>query len=228
MPAFRGARTAAVALVLVAAGVALAAPASAAPPVAVDDHKTMYPGENRLIDVLRNDSDPDGDDLAICRLEELPDSDDFFVDIEGDKLFVATSGDRTAELVITYYACDFETLVPATLTITFKKIYPLKVVKAQRPGRLRMTNDNDKTVSVFYGDFNEDEPDGRVRVFPHSSTVVRVHRHKIDWLAFFTRSGVFIGIGHVRGIELPAAGRLSSRQPATFSNADIKKWAAQR
>ncbi len=91
-----------------------------------------------------------------------------------------------------------------------------------------MTNDNDKTVSVFYGDFNEDEPDGRVRVFPHSSTVVRVHRHKIDWVAFFTRSGVFVGIGHVRGIELPGDGRLSSRSATSFSNADLKRWAAQR
>ena len=101
--------------------------------------------------------------------------------------------------------------MPATLTISFKEILPLKVIKAQRPGLLRMTNDNDKTVSVLYGNFNEDEPDGRLRVFPQSSTVVRVHRHKIDWVAFFTRGGALVGIGHVRGIELPGDGRLSSR-----------------
>ena len=227
MPAFRGARTAAVALVLVAAGVALAAPASAAPPVAVDDHKMMYAGQGRLIDVLRNDSDPDGDELAICRVGSY-DEDRFYVDIEEDKLFVAAFENDSEDLVLTYYACDFDTLVPATLTVSFKEILPLKVVKAQRPGRIRMTNDNDRTVRVLYGDFRNERPDGRTRVFPHESVVVRVHRHKIDWIAFFARGSALVGIGHVRGIELPAAGRLSNSAATTFSNADLKKWAAQR
>lgn len=206
--------------------VTLASPASAEPPVAVDDNKTMYAGEGRAIDVLRNDSDPDGDELAICRVADV-EGDDYAVFVEDNLLYVYTSGDRTENLVITYYACDFETLVPATLTISFKEIKPMKVVKLDRPGRLRVTNNNDRTVRFLYGSFDEDQPDGRTRVFAHDSVVIRVHRHKIDWVAFLGR-GILVGIGHVRGIELPRdAGRVDLAR-LTMSRAEAKLWAAQR
>lgn len=220
--------TSIVALVLAAsAGVTLASPAAAAPPVAHDDHKWMYPNQYREIDVLANDSDPDGDDLAICRLDEAGDDDDYFVGIEGDKIVVFTGDDPGEDIVINYYVCDFETLVPATLTISFREVHPMKVVKLDRPGRLRVTNDNDRTVRFLYGSFRQNRPDGRTRVFPHDSVVIRVHRRTIDWVAYFARGGTLVGFGHVRGIELPRAAQVSSPD-VTFSKADVKMWAAQR
>jgi hypothetical protein len=38
------------------------------PPVVVDDALTMWPGQRAQIDVLANDSDPGGEDLALCRV----------------------------------------------------------------------------------------------------------------------------------------------------------------
>ena len=170
MPAFRGVRAAAVALVLAAsAGVTLASPAAADPPVVQDDHKWMYPNQGRSIDVLANDSDPDGDELAVCRVEEPPRDADYFVETDGDQIFVYSSEDTGEDIVIDYYVCDFETLVPATLTISFREIHPIKIAKLDRPGRLRVTNDNKRVVRFLYGSFSQDRPDGRTRVPAHDS-----------------------------------------------------------
>jgi hypothetical protein len=221
-----GLRAAALAVVVVGAGLATVAPASAAPPVAVDDHKWMYPGQFRTIDVLANDSDPDGDELAVCRVAPVPDDATYFVDLEEGKLFVWTGEGATEDIVITYYACDYETLVPATLTISFREVTPVVVEKAQRPGRLRVTNDNDKPVSFLYGSFSEPKPDGRVKVPANSAVTVRVHRHKIDWIAILAHS-VSAGFGHVRGIVLPGDDRTVTKSLA-LSRAETRAWASRR
>ena len=119
-------------------------------------------------------------------------------------------------------------MVPATLTVTFQEVHRLKIAKLDRPGLLRLTNDNDRPVRFLYGNFEEPRPDGRTRVFANDSVVIRVHRQKIDWIAFFVRGGGLLGIGHVRGIELPGNARLAHRAATTFTKADLTRWAAQR
>jgi hypothetical protein len=204
--------------------VSVSAPASAEPPVARNDHRIMYAGDGRSIDVLRNDSDPDGDELALCRVQET-ETDEYLVFIDGNRLYVFLTGSAD-EVTITYYACDFETLVPATLTITVKETFRPKVTKLDRPGRLRVTNDNDKIMRFLWGSFDEDRPDGRVRVDPHDSVVIRVHRHKIDWIAFL-KNGVFLGIGHVRDIDLPDRASSTERARITLTEREAKVWARQ-
>jgi len=227
MSAFLGVRVAALATVLAAtATLTTAAPSSAAPPVAVDDYRWMYPGDFRLINVLRNDTDPEGDELEICRVGEVPETDGY-VEVAGGSLFVATPSEATEDLVITYYACDFETLVPATLTISFREIQPVKIAKLDRPGRLRVTNDNEQGIRVLYGSFRESRPDGRVRVLAHDSVVIRVHRHRIDWVAYIGRAAL-AGIGHVRGIDLPARDLRDVSPRIALSRAEARLWAAQR
>lgn len=209
------------------AAVSLPSPATAAPPVVTDDHKWMFPNQGRSIDVLANDSDPDGDDLAVCRVD-VPDGADYFAAPDGDRLVVFTGEDPGHDIVIDYYVCDYETLVPATLTISFRELHPMKVVKLDRPGRLRVRNDNVRAVRFLYGDFDEERPDGRVRIEPESSVVIRVHRHRIDWIAFMARNGLLIGIGHVRGIELPAREVVSGRSTVTLTDREARLWAKQR
>lgn len=229
MSALRGLRAVVVVAVLTATtGVTLAQPASAAPPVAVDDHRSMYAGQERIIDVLRNDSDPDGaDELGLCRVAEPGDGDAHYAAfIEDDMLFVYVDDDVRGDITITYYACDYETLVPATLTISVTPVRRVHVVKLDRPGRLRVTNDNDRAVRFLYGSFKEARPDGRAWVEAHDSLVVRVDRHRIDWIAILARS-VLAGIGHVRGIELPGDS-LSHRASVALSRSEAKVWAAQR
>ncbi len=179
-----------------------------------------------MFDVLANDSDPDGDELAICRLGDF-DEERYFIDIEDGKLFVFAFEDASEDLVLTYYACDFETLVPATLTVSFRAIEPMRIVKLDRPGRLRVINDNNRFVKFLYGNFHEDKPDGRARILPGESVVIPVHRRKIDWVAYFG-NGVLVGFGHVRGIELPGGSQSVERGRVTLSRAEAKLWAAQR
>ncbi|MCW2768217.1 MAG: hypothetical protein JWO11_4176, partial [Nocardioides sp.] len=121
MPPLRRVCTALLATALLTTlGTALAQPASAAAPVTVDDHVSLYAGEARQISVLKNDSDADGDQLAVCRVAEPGEHDDYYVEAMGDSLFVFTNPRTTGDITITYYACDYETLVPGTLTISFK------------------------------------------------------------------------------------------------------------
>ena len=47
-----------------------ASPAQAAPPVTGADSASMYAGNAVEVDVLANDTDADGDDLAVCRIAD--------------------------------------------------------------------------------------------------------------------------------------------------------------
>jgi len=228
MPALRRTCTALLVSAVLAAGTtALAGPASAAPPVTVDDNVTMYAGGVRTVDVLANDSDADGKDtLTICRLGDNVETAHYVVGIEDGKLFVATDPGVTGQITITYYACDYETLTPGTLTISFKKVYPIRVTKLRRPGLLRVTNRNDRQVRFLWGSFKADNADGRTVVAPHDSTVVRVHRHRIDWVAMIGREAL-VGMGHVRNIALPRNDRPQASRVA-LDRADAKAWAGAR
>ena len=221
-----GSRAVAVAVLVAGAGLTAAGPASAAPPVAVDDHKWMYPGQFRTIDVLANDSDPDGDALEVCRLAPIPEDAPYYAGIEDGKVFVWAGEEPTEDIVITYYACDYETLVPATLTISFREVVPVVAEKAQRPGRIRVTNGNDRPVTFLYGSFREPHPDGRVKVPADGAVTVRVHRHTIDWIAILARS-VSAGVGHIRGIALPGDDRVAAK-PLALTRAERRAWGAHR
>lgn len=232
MPALLGFRTAVLALALVLAacvGIAhLAAPAAADPPVVKNDHKWMFPHQFRSIDVLANDSDPDGDELAVCRIQADPDDATYATETDGRRIEVWTGEDPGEDLVIHYWVCDFETLVPATLTISFRELHPIEVTKLGRPGLLRVRNDNVRPVRFLYGSFRNERPDGRVTVPVEGSVVIRVHRRKIDWIAFFPRGGVLVGIGHVRRIDLPGRDLAGETTRVRFDASDLRHWSSHR
>lgn len=107
------------AVLISALAVTLAAPAQAAPPVVVDDEVTIYAGTLNFPDLLANDSDPDGDDLDVCRIREVMEPPVGFMDPLGIQILVADPG-TSGVFEFTYYACDYATLVPGTLTVTVK------------------------------------------------------------------------------------------------------------
>jgi len=177
--------------------------ASAAPPVTVDDEVTLYQGEYRSLNVLRNDSDPDGsDELELCRVAPEPAGAAYSASIYDGRLMIYLDRDATGEIEISYYACDFETLVPGTVTVTVKEVKPVRVVKANRPGRVRVTNLNDRAIRFGWGNFFIEQIDGEVRVGPHDSRVIRTDRTRIHWYASFGYR-VDVDSGTVAGIEQP-------------------------
>ncbi len=194
--------------------VAGASPASAASPVTGPDSASMYAGNYVELNVLANDTDADGDELAVCRVAPSPYKKvDFEWGDSGDVFVFTQPSARPRTYTFTYYACDFETLVPGTLTVT---VVPEPDIRAKaltgQPGRIKVTNPADFKIRFLYGSFKLEEPDGVVRIPRNSSIVLTVRRTKIDWIAL-SRKGDFLRQGHVRGIKLPpgttppAAGR---------------------
>jgi hypothetical protein len=207
--------------------VVTASPAQAAPPVVVDDATSMYAGNGREVDVLANDTDADSpDDLTVCRLGKESYKRVFAETLGDGVVFVfALPGARPGTYTFTYYACDFETLVPGTLTVT---IDPEPEVRAKalpgRPGKIKVKNPADFKIRFLYGSFKEPNPDATVKIPRNSSVILTVRRTQIDWIAL-TRKGDFIKRGRIKNITLPpgttppAAGRAMSPRLA-------KLWAS--
>lgn len=178
-----------------------AAPASAAAPVTVDDAVAMSEGEERGINVLANDSDADGRaELTICRLAPAPEDAPYGASIYDNRLHVYVHEDAPDEITITYYACDYQTLVPGTLTITVTHLEPVRVVKLARPGRISVVNPNDARITFWWGNFLIEQIDGVTRVDPHSRKVVRVRGRRVDWFATIGRN-IDVGSGSVHPVQ---------------------------
>lgn len=180
-------------------------------PVTKADKVTVWSGSVKTADVLANDSDPQGDPLAVCRVAESPYR-NVGLGIEGGgdegELYVfAGPRAKAGTYVLTYYACDFEYLTPATLTVTVKRSTPVRVTKIEgRPGKLRVVNPNSRRILMMWGDPMQERPDGTLRLPGHQSEVITVERRSIFWFALFPRDGGIAGMGTVRNIALPKVG----------------------
>ena len=202
--ASRLAATSLLALVVTTLGVVgISAPATAAEPVVADDAVKGYAGAFIEVKPLANDADPDGDELAVCRVGEPPNKKLNVIHVEDSVLVVSSPKIKPGTYEITYYACDFETLVPGTITVTILES-PKITAKALpgRPGMVKVTNPANFRMVFMYGSFRNENPDGTVKIPRHSSVTFRVRRTKIDWIAFSPRNG-FSATGHIRDIKLP-------------------------
>jgi hypothetical protein len=219
----RGAAAALLTVALAALGlVVLATPAQAAAPVTTPDSVSMYAGNAVEVHPLLNDTDADGDDLAVCRMADstYKKVEIFFGFTEGgeqsdETLFInARAGAKPGTYTFTYYACDFQTLVPGTITLTIDE-EPNITVKAlpAKPGKIKVKNPADFKIRFFYGSFKEQEPDGEIVIPQGSSVILEVQRTQIDWIAIKARGFQFLKQGRLKGITLPpgttppAAGR---------------------
>lgn len=195
-----------VALLVLGLGVLVslvAAPAAqAAPPVTAPDSATVFQGNFVAVFPINNDKDADNDLLTICRLgtEHYKGIDIGFF---GDEVDIAVSERvKPGVYTFTYYACDFQTLVPGTITLTVQDLPDIKVT-TKGVGKIKVKNPFDFRIRFLYGSFKAGSPDGRVKIPAGASVVLQVRRHKIDWIADAKRGTIFCGSGHVKGIELP-------------------------
>ncbi|GAB3856689.1 hypothetical protein GCM10028801_14070 [Nocardioides maradonensis] len=176
--------------------------------------------------MLANDSDPDGDSLAVCRLGPIPKN--LIVENSDRSLFIV--GLEPGTYSFTYYACDFSYLTPATVTVTVKAPPPMfaKVVKGERPGTLRVFNNGKFGFQFLWGSYKKRHADGRVSVPAHSSIRVRVRRVSVVWLAVNERNGAF-KTGIIRGIHLPAGAHvLPPGAPPAALRTMPPRWIIQR
>jgi hypothetical protein len=175
-----------------------------APVTQPDAAGSVYPGNVTFLVPLANDTDPDGDELAICRLGT-----EKYKGIRPDYLgvdFAIAVGPKAkpGTYTFTYYACDFSYLTPGTITVTVEEALDFTVKKIDgRPGKLKVTNGAPFTVRFLYGSFEEEGPDGTLRIKRGESVVITVHRTRIDWIATSRNGEIFVGSRSVLNIKLP-------------------------
>lgn len=200
-------------------------------PVTKADKATVWTGSSKVVNVLANDTDPQGDPLAVCRVGESPYR-NVGLGIEGggggSELFVfASPRAKAGTYVLTYYACDFEYLTAETLTVTVKKSTPVRVTKIEgRPGKLKVVNPNSRRIVMMWGDPRRERPDGSLRLPGHEAEVITVERRSIFWVAFFPRDGAIAGMGTVRNIALPKT--VASSRVATDAPRLTRLWNSHR
>lgn len=182
----------------------LAAPANAAPPVVVDDTLTMYENTIAFPQVLANDTDLDGDELKVCRMEEVLEGKVMFGDFLDMQVVIAdmkSAGTYTFK----YWACDFETLVPGTLTVIVKPSpkMVLSVTKVKnRPGKLKVVNKNNYAIKFAWGHAASMDADRVIRIGTKKTKVISVRRKAVTWMAYNDNNGAF-KVGYTKGIKLP-------------------------
>ncbi|CAN5369115.1 hypothetical protein BH11ACT8_BH11ACT8_31940 [soil metagenome] len=226
-PARRGSTRTLLATAALVAGV-LATPAAYADeatdaPITHNDTVRIDGGAGSVANVLRNDTDPNGDDLAICRVS-VPDSAPLYADIFDNQLYVSSARNRTGTYEITYYACDFDYLTPGTLTVKVTKVPPVQATKiAGHPGRVKFRNPGTKKVVVLYGNRHEDAPDGQVGVVAHGSRAISTPRRNLFYIAYIRSTGSFAGQGFVRGIT-QRRHSYARTAPVTLTQRELRLW----
>jgi Big-like domain-containing protein len=199
-------------VVATAAVVALASPAHAAtgsPPVTTPDHVTVHVGDGEPVDVTDNDSDPDGDELQVCRLGELPRALAGSFVAQGD-LFLVPGPRARGTYTLTYYACDTSYLTAGTVTVTVKPPLPtLDIIPVgdAPPGKIRLVNHfKHQAFHCQWGPFDpeggEGEVEGTVTVPPLSTVVIRVHEAQVAILCAGSTAGfgAFFGVDGLRRV----------------------------
>ncbi|WP_148613269.1 Ig-like domain-containing protein [Nocardioides rubriscoriae] len=182
-------------------------------PVTVADRVTLRGGGTGVVDVVANDSDPDGDPLELCRVD-VPDG----VPLEQQRDQVqAADGDGTSlpqpltltstsfepgTYTVTYFACDFAYLTSGTVTVTVTRTQPVRLRKIA-PHVVRFTNPDDRPVLVSFYSFGgglDGLVEGSVRLPAGEGRRLRVPGRHLSWTATATRTGDPAGEGYLRGL----------------------------
>jgi methionine-rich copper-binding protein CopC len=182
--------------------------ATGSAPVTAPDTVTVYVGGGTAAEPLANDSDPDGDELAVCRVpNDAEKRFSVFIDADGPVEIIANPRTKPGTYTLTYYACDLSYLTPGTITVTVEATPRLKAIAVtSKPGLVRFRNPSDNAAIFFWGSFPDEEvPDGSIRVPAGGSKVVRVHHTLVSW-AGISPKGNFVKEGRIR-VTLPKGDR---------------------
>lgn len=198
-------------------------------PVTAADTISLRADNPKVVNVLANDTDPNGDELAICRVE-VPDDVPLAAAFVDADLLVMAARNQTGTYEITYWACDHDYLTPATVTVHVTKVKPpkpatpIKATKvAGHAGRVKFTNPGGKPVVVLFGSRKEDKADGQVALKPHTSKTISTERTNLFYVAYVRSTGALAGHGTVRGIK---QGHHSAHRAATvpLSQRAQQRW----
>ena len=157
--------------------------ATGSPPVTTPDQVTLHAGEATEVDVTANDKDPDGDQLQVCRLSDVPRalSPSF---IQHGTLVVAADQRAHGTYSMTYYACDDSYLTAGTLTVHVKPPPPtLDIVPVgdAPPGRIRLVNTyKNRTFHCQWKPLGSHKVEGKAVVRAKRTVVITVHEAHLE------------------------------------------------
>jgi len=157
--------------------------ATGSPPVTTPDQVTLRAGEGMEVDVTANDKDPDGDQLEVCRLGDVPRAlGPSFV--HDGRLLVATNRRAHGTYTLTYYACDDSYLTAGTLTVDVRPPRPtleIVPVAAAPPGRIRLVNTyKNQTFHCQWAPLGSEKVEGKATVRPRHTVVITVHEAQLE------------------------------------------------
>jgi hypothetical protein len=161
---------------LVLGTVCTAYAATGSPPVTVPDHAVVRADQPTPVDVLANDSDPDGDELQVCRLGDLPRA-LRASQVQGGQLLVLPGRGARGTYTLTYYACDTSYLTPGTLTVRVRPPAPRFLIEplGPPPGKIRLVNQlKHVTFHCQWHSLDSEKVLGKATVKPQSTVVITV------------------------------------------------------
>lgn len=156
--------------------------ATGSPPVTAPDHAVVKADQPTPVDVLGNDSDPDGDGLQVCRLGELPRA-LRASGVQDGQLFIVPNRGARGTYTLTYYACDTSYLTPATLTVKVRPPAPQFLIQPMGlpPGKIRLVNQfKHTTFHCEWHPLDSSKLLGRATVKPSSTVVITVHLAELE------------------------------------------------
>ena len=180
------------------------------------DSASVRAGQVVPVRVLDNDTDPDGDALAVVSVS-TPRRGQTCVSRSGTVQYYAPSGTRSYTQRLTYGVTDGDRYRTAVATVSVTGIKPVGVTVTQRltfkkhshqvktRARVRFTNVNKRTIVVLAGSPKKDNPSFRRGIAPGKSVVyVTTVRPRVVYVGFFRNSSE-------EELGLVSAGRVNTR-----------------
>jgi hypothetical protein len=176
-------------------------PTTVEPPTPKTDTLHWWSGSWDRVPVTRNDTDPQGQHVDVCRLSPEADAPSLrsvlTPSVIDGQLDVGTARRATGTLLLPYYVCNSGRLAPALLRLVLVQAKPLQVTRlADDPHQVRVHNPNPARVTYVIGRPHVDLLWDRIG--PHATKIVRVSLSARHWEGFIGRHGGYAGSGPLR------------------------------
>ena len=176
-------------------------PTTVEPPVTQPDTLRMWAGGYASVDVATNDTDPAGQPLDPCRIDDLPAGSHAWLGDDGGKLDVATGRHFAGSRSLPYYMCNNGRLSPSSLTVVTEVAQHAVAWRGhEHPWNFHVHNPNPQRISMWVGQLRGSWAILMYvgQVPGHGHATFSVPRHRFYWEASIGHEEGFAGAGHAK------------------------------
>jgi hypothetical protein len=176
-------------------------PTAVQPPVPKADTIHWWSGSWDRVAVTRNDTDPAGHDVDVCRLAPEATAPSLrhrlIPSVLDGRLDVGTTNRATGTVLLPYYVCNNGRLAPAVLRVVLRRAARLQVVRLRSDPRLvKVHNPNPARVDLEVGSSYASLFVGRIKA--HQTRTFHVPATYHLWRGYIGRHYGSAGSGHLR------------------------------